>query len=187
MRHRSLLLIGAVALTARVVVVSLRPAHGTSSLHVKPAYSNFDSGSELSAKLNAAVAQELASFARDERAKKNRGEPYVDLGSRFEYLPAYGPEQKVAVSVLVGGPLIAVTPAEPSPTHGKSSHESRYLVFTYAHIGGRWVEISKPRWVTRGRGIRPSAASPFEAGNGLAAQPHSPGDPPSGKRNVNLD
>ncbi len=152
MRHRGLLFIGLAALTARTATALLRPGHQARAAHPRPAYSKPDPAGELSAQLKAAVADELVPFARDEEAKKRRGEPYVNLGSRFEYLPAYGPGRKVAISVLVGGPVLATPAASANAARSFNSEQSRHLIFTYALVDGHWIEISKPRWETRERG-----------------------------------
>jgi hypothetical protein len=165
MRHRGLLIIGLAALAARTAMLLLRPAGKIAVPHTRPAYSRPDLARELSAQLNDAVARELEPFARDQAMKKLRGEPYVDLNSKFEYAPAYGFGGRVAISVMVGGPMRTTLSGLSGVARTATSQQVRYLVFTYALVEGRWVELSKPRWETRERSLQPTHAAARQVRN----------------------
>jgi hypothetical protein len=139
-------------------MVLFRPPHRAKTPPLEFTYTKPEPTRDVAARLRATVAQELGPFARDEQAKKRRGEPYVDLDSRFEYAPTFGPSGEVAVSVQVGGKVLTPMPTGAESSRSADSEQSRYLVFTYALIGGRWVELAKPRWEVRERGWRATNA-----------------------------
>ena len=82
--------------------------------------------------------------------KKAKGQVYIDLLQKFEYLPTYGPHNHLVVSCKLGG--VEYNPVKPGTTKGLATGNLKYLVFTYALENGNWVSVSKPKWETQNLG-----------------------------------
>lgn len=90
------------------------------------------------------VSDEAGPYFDEQDRRKMDGKTYVDLQQKFEYLPNYGPHNELVVSVKLGG--AEYDPKKSGSTKGASTGTLRYLVFTYARTGNKWVEMSKPKW-----------------------------------------
>jgi hypothetical protein len=82
--------------------------------------------------------------------KKAKGQVYIDLLQKFEYLPTYGPHNHLVVSCKLGG--VEYNPVKPGTNKGLATGNLKYLVFTYALENGNWVSVSKPKWETQNLG-----------------------------------
>lgn len=82
--------------------------------------------------------------------KKAKGQVYIDLLQKFEYLPTYGPHNHLVVSCKLGG--VEYNPVKPGTAKGLATGNLKYLVFTYALDNGQWVSVSKPKWETQNLG-----------------------------------
>ena len=82
--------------------------------------------------------------------KKAKGQVYIDLLQKFEYLPTYGPHNHLVVSCKLGG--VEYNPVKPGTNKGLATGNLKYLVFTYALENGKWVSVSKPKWETQNLG-----------------------------------
>jgi hypothetical protein len=87
--------------------------------------------------------------------KKAKGQVYIDLLQKFEYLPTYGPHNHLVVSCKLGG--VEYNPVKPGTNKGLATGNLKYLVFTYALQGGQWVSVSKPKWETQNLGAAGTA------------------------------
>jgi hypothetical protein len=87
--------------------------------------------------------------------KKAKGQVYIDLLQKFEYLPTYGPHNHLVVSCKLGG--VEYNPVKPGTAKGLATGNLKYLVFTYALEGGQWVSVTKPKWETQNLGAAGAA------------------------------
>jgi hypothetical protein len=87
--------------------------------------------------------------------KKAKGQVYIDLLQKFEYLPTYGPHNHLVVSCKLGG--VEYNPVKPGTTKGLATGNLKYLVFTYALENGQWVSVTKPKWETQNLGAAGAA------------------------------
>jgi hypothetical protein len=87
--------------------------------------------------------------------KKAKGQVYIDLLQKFEYLPTYGPHNHLVVSCKLGG--VEYNPVKPGTAKGLATGNLKYLVFTYALDNGQWVSVSKPKWETQNLGAAGAA------------------------------
>jgi hypothetical protein len=87
--------------------------------------------------------------------KKAKGQVYIDLLQKFEYLPTYGPHNHLVVSCKLGG--VEYNPVKPGTNKGLATGNLKYLVFTYALENGQWVSVSKPKWETQNLGAAGTA------------------------------
>lgn len=94
--------------------------------------------------------------------KKAKGQVYIDLLQKFEYLPTYGPHNHLVVSCKLGG--VEYNPVKPGTAKGLATGNLKYLVFTYALDDGKWVSVAKPKWETQNLG----AAGAAQMRQGLA-------------------
>ena len=104
----------------------------------------------LASKLTKQVSDEAEPYLDKEDEKKSDGQTYVDLQSKFEYLPVSGPDGQMVVSVKLGGAEYQA--AKGDTGKGKATGRLKYLVFSYALNNGRWVETAKPKWETQDLG-----------------------------------
>jgi hypothetical protein len=87
----------------------------------------------------------------DQDQKKAKGQVYIDLLQKFEYLPTYGPHNHLVVSCKLGG--VEYDPSKKgSNPKGFATGKLKYLVFTYALDGGQWVSVAKPKWESQDLG-----------------------------------
>ena len=87
--------------------------------------------------------------------KKAKGQVYIALLQKFEYLPTYGPHNHLVVSCKLGG--VEYNPVKPGTTKGLATGNLKYLVFTYALENGQWVSVTKPKWETQDLGPKGAA------------------------------
>jgi hypothetical protein len=87
--------------------------------------------------------------------KKAKGQVYIDLLQKFEYLPTYGPHNHLVVSCKLGG--VEYNPVKPGTAKGLATGNLKYLVFTYALENGQWVSVTKPKWETQNLGAAGAA------------------------------
>jgi|GEM_PF-522362 hypothetical protein len=99
---------------------------------------------KLRQELSDRVSDEMQEYFAQEERKKEDKQPYVDLQTRFEYLPNWGRHGQVVVSVKLGG--VEYDPTKSGSSMGGATGRLKYLVFTYRLEHGKWVEIAKPRW-----------------------------------------
>ena len=104
----------------------------------------------LASKLTSHVSDEAEPYLDKEDEKKSDGQTYVDLQSKFEYLPTSGPDGQMVVSVKLGG--AEYQPVKGDTGKGKATGRLKYLVFSYALNKGKWVETAKPKWETQDLG-----------------------------------
>ena len=87
--------------------------------------------------------------------KKAKGQVYIDLLQKFEYLPTYGPHNHLVVSCKLGG--VEYDPSKKGTAKGLATGKLKYLVFTYALEGKEWVSVSKPKWESQDLGTAGAA------------------------------
>ncbi len=109
-----------------------------------------DLSPSLAAKLTQRVSDEAEPYLDQEDEKKSSSETYVDLQSKYEYLPNSGPDGQMIVSVKLGG--AEYQPTKGDTGKGKATGRLKYLVFSYALNNGKWVETAKPKWETQNLG-----------------------------------
>lgn len=97
--------------------------------------------------LNDKMSDEVAFYLGAEDEKHADGKPYVDLDSRFEYMPSRGAGGEYVVHAKVGG--AEYVPDKGEITKGIATGKLKYLLFAYALRHGQWVEIAKPQWHTQ--------------------------------------
>jgi hypothetical protein len=87
----------------------------------------------------------------EQDGKKAKGQIYIDLLQKFEYLPTYGPHNHLVVSCKLGG--VEYDPTKKGTAKGLATGKLKYLVFTYALDGGQWVSVAKPKWESQDLGL----------------------------------
>jgi hypothetical protein len=105
---------------------------------------------QLASRLTEQLSDEAEPYLDHEDEKHTSGETYVDLQSKFEYLPSTGSDGRMVVSAKLGG--AEYQPVKGAAGKGKATGKLKYLVFSYALDNGKWVEINKPRWETQDLG-----------------------------------
>ena len=91
----------------------------------------------------------------EQEQKKAKGQVYIDLLQKFEYLPTYGPHNHLVVSCKLGG--VEYDPSKKGTAKGLATGKLKYLVFTYALEGKEWVSVSKPKWESQDLGTAGAA------------------------------
>ncbi len=99
---------------------------------------------KLQKELSERVSDEMQDYFAKEERKKEDKQPYVDLQTKFEYLPNWGRNGQVVVSVKMGG--VEYDPSNGGSSKGAATGRLKYLVFTYELEHNKWVEIARPRW-----------------------------------------
>lgn len=121
-----------------VAAVAARGADLRRSRHPK------DLSPQLKEQLVDTLSERAQAFIAAEERKREERKPYVDLQTKFEYLPNPAIGGNTVVSVKLGGavydPTSRVTPK------GAATGKLKYLVLTYSLVKGKWVEIKKPKW-----------------------------------------
>ena len=101
--------------------------------------------------LDEKVSEDAGPYLDQEDRNKMDGKPYTDFVPKFEYLPNYGPDGQLStVSVKLGG--AEYDPTNKATTKGAATGKLKYLVFSYAREGSKWVELSKPKWESQDLG-----------------------------------
>ncbi|HVA77500.1 MAG TPA: hypothetical protein VNF27_06370 [Candidatus Binataceae bacterium] len=98
----------------------------------------------LQRSLSDKVSDEAGPYLDEQDQRKNEKKTYVDLQQKFEYLPTYGPHHQLTCSVKLGG--AEYDPNKPGSSKGAATGTLKYLVFSYALVNGKWVEMAKPKW-----------------------------------------
>lgn len=110
---------------------------------------------DLSPALQQSLRDKLSDVAEpyfsEQDEKKAKGQQYIDLQQKFEYLPTYGPHNHLVVSCKLGG--VEYDPAKPGTAKGLATGKLKYLVFTYALDGKQWVSVAKPKWESQNLGV----------------------------------
>lgn len=96
------------------------------------------------------VSEDAGPYLDKEDEKKNSGQPYTDLQQKFEYLPTYGPGGSLSCSVKLGG--AEYDPKSKASSKGAATGKLKYLVFSYAREGNKWVGMGKPKWESQDLG-----------------------------------
>ena len=97
------------------------------------------------------VSEDAGPYLDQEDRNKMDGKSYTDFVPKFEYLPNYGPDGSLStVSVKLGG--AEYDPKSKATTKGAATGKLKYLVFSYTRQGGRWIELSKPKWESQDLG-----------------------------------
>lgn len=109
-----------------------------------------DLPAKLQQSLQDKVSEDAYPYLDKEDEKKNSGKPYTDLQEKFEYLPTYGPGGSVSCSVKLGG--AEYDPKSKASSKGSATGKLKYLVFSYAREGNKWVQMGKPKWESQDLG-----------------------------------
>jgi hypothetical protein len=143
-------ILGAVALAAAL----------SFSLHASPANAYDLQHARAQKDLTPALQQSLQDKLSDvsgpyfdeQDEKKAKGQVYIDLLQKFEYLPTYGPHNHLVVSCKLGG--VEYDPSKKGGTaKGFATGKLKYLVFTYALENRQWVSVAKPKWESQDLGV----------------------------------
>jgi hypothetical protein len=103
------------------------------------------------------VSEDAGPYLDQEDRNKMDGKLYTDFVPKFEYLPNYGPDGQLStVSVKLGG--AEYDPKSKATSKGAATGKLKYLVFSYARQGSKWVEISKPKWESQDLGKQAAKA-----------------------------
>jgi len=97
------------------------------------------------------LSEEAGPYFDEQDKRKADKETYIDLQQKFEYLPTYGPHRQITVSAKLGG--VEYDPTKPGSSKGAATGTLKYLVFTYALHGSKWVEVAKPKWEMQNLGV----------------------------------
>jgi hypothetical protein len=146
---KTIVTINAAALAAAFLLLAALPVHAVDFRHPRAMR---DLSPALLQSLEDKLSEEAGSYFNAEDDKKAKGQHYVDLQQKFEYLPNYGPHGQLIVSAKMGG--AEYDPSKPGSSKGASTGTLKYLVFTYALSKGKWSEVSKPRWESQSLGAK---------------------------------
>jgi hypothetical protein len=91
-------------------------------------------------------------YFSEQDANKAKGQKYLDLQQKFEYLPTYGPHNQLTVSCKMGGVEYDLS-KKGGTAKGLATGVLKYLVLTYALQGGKWVQVAKPKWESQDLGV----------------------------------
>lgn len=130
-----------------------------------------DLSPQLKEQLADTLSDRTETFFAAEQRKHEEGKPYVDLQSKFEYLPSPSLNGNTVVSAKLGG--AEYNPASHATPKGAATGKLKYLVLTYALVKGKWVEIRKPKWEVQdlgAEGAKKMTASAERASARRAAQ-----------------
>ncbi len=147
---KNLRILGAVALAAALSFsLEAPPAHAVDLRHAR-------AQKDLTPALEQSLQDKLSDVAEpyfdEQDEKKGKGQIYIDLQQKFEYLPTYGPHNHLVVSCKLGG--VEYDPTKKGGTaKGLATGKLKYLVFTYALDDGKWVSVAKPKWESQDLGI----------------------------------
>jgi hypothetical protein len=146
---KNLKILSAVALSAALsFAMRAAPAHAMDLRHAR-------AQKDLSPALQQSLQDKLSDVAEpyfaEQDEKKAKGQVYIDLQQKFEYLPTYGPHNNLVVSCKLGG--VEYDPNKKGTAKGLATGKLKYLVFTYALDGGKWVPVAKPKWESQDLGV----------------------------------
>ena len=125
------------------------PAHAMDLRHAR---AQKDLTPALQQSLEDQLSEVTEPYFSEQDEKKAKGQVYIDLLQKFEYLPTYGPHNKLTVSCKLGG--VEYDPSKKGGTaKGLATGKLKYLVFTYALQNGKWVSVAKPKWESQDLGV----------------------------------
>ena len=147
---KTLNIVSAVVITAALSFsMYARPAHAYDLQHAR---AQKDLTPALQQSLEDKLSDVTEPYFDEQDEKKSHGQIYIDLQQKFEYLPTYGPHHQLVVSCKLGG--VEYDPSKKGGTaKGLATGKLKYLVFTYALEGGKWVSVAKPKWESQDLGI----------------------------------
>ena len=150
---KTLKILSAVALAAALFF----PAQASHAQHMdlQHARAQKDLTPALQQSLQDKLSDVSGPYFDEQDEKKAKGQVYIDLLQKFEYLPTYGPHNHLVVSCKLGG--VEYNPVKPGTNKGLATGNLKYLVFTYALNNGQWVSVSKPKWETQNLGAAGTA------------------------------
>ena len=151
-------ILGAVALAAAF----LFPLNAARAYDLQHARAQKDLTPALQQSLEDKLSDVSGPYFDEQSEKKAKGQVYIDLLQKFEYLPTYGPHNHLVVSCKLGG--VEYDPSKKGTAKGLATGNLKYLVFTYALQDGKWVSVAKPKWETQNLG----AAGAAQMRQGLA-------------------
>jgi hypothetical protein len=150
---KNLKILSAVALAAALFF----PAQASRAQHMdlQHARAQKDLTPALQQSLQDKLSDVTGPYFDEQDEKKAKGQVYIDLLQKFEYLPTYGPHNHLVVSCKLGG--VEYNPVKPGTTKGLATGNLKYLVFDYALENGQWVSVAKPKWETQNLGAAGTA------------------------------
>jgi hypothetical protein len=150
---KTLKILSAVALAAAFFFpLNVSPANAYDLQHAR---AQKDLTRALQQSLEDKLSDVTGPYFDEQDQKKAKGQVYIDLLQKFEYLPTYGPHNHLVVSCKLGG--VEYNPVKPGTTKGLATGNLKYLVFTYALENGQWVSVTKPKWETQNLGAAGAA------------------------------
>ena len=150
---KNLKILSAVAIAA-ALFFSLN-ASGAHAADLRHARAQKDLTPALQQSLQDKLSDVTGPYFDEQDEKKAKGQVYIDLLQKFEYLPTYGPHNHLVVSCKLGG--VEYNPVKPGTAKGLATGKLKYLVFTYALEGKEWVSVSKPKWESQDLGAAGTA------------------------------
>src|SRR6202046_2522572 len=139
---KNLKILSAVALAAALFFSLNRPR--AAAFAFQHARAQKDLTPALQQSLQDKLSDVTGPYFDEQDEKKAKGQVYIDLLQKFEYLPTYGPHNHLVVSCKLGG--VEYDPSKKGTAKGLATGKLRYLVFTYALDGGQWASGAKPKW-----------------------------------------
>jgi hypothetical protein len=146
---KNLKMFSAVALAAALSFsLDARRAHAMDLQHAR---AQKDLTPALEQSLQDKLSDVAEPYFNEQDEKKAKGQVYLDLQQKFEYLPTYGPHNHLVVSCKLGG--VEYDPTKKGTAKGLATGKLKYLVFTYELDGKQWVSITKPKWESQDLGV----------------------------------
>jgi hypothetical protein len=146
---KNLKIVSAVALAAALsFAMRIAPAHAMDLQHAR---AQRDLSPALQQSLQDKLSDVAGPYFDEQDEKKAKGQIYIDLQQKFEYLPTYGPNHRLVVSCKLGG--VEYDPTKKGTAKGLATGKLKYLVFTYALDGRNWVPVAKPKWESQDLGV----------------------------------
>ena len=150
---KNLMTLSAVALAAALFFpLNASRAHAMDLRHAR---AQKDLTPALQESLQDKLSDVSGPYFDEQDQKKAKGQVYIDLLQKFEYLPTYGPHNHLVVSCKLGG--VEYDPSKKGTAKGLATGKLKYLVFTYALEGREWVSVSKPKWESQDLGAAGAA------------------------------
>jgi hypothetical protein len=146
---KNLKIFGAVALAAALFFPLNAPL--SHAMDLQHARAQKDLSPALQQSLQDKLSDVTGPYFDEQDEKKAKGQIYIDLLQKFEYLPTYGPHNHLVVSCKLGG--VEYDPTKKGTAKGLATGKLKYLVFTYALDGGQWVSVAKPKWESQDLGL----------------------------------
>jgi hypothetical protein len=144
---KKLKILSAVALAAALFF----PLNAARAYDLRHARAQKDLSPAMQQSLEDKLSDVTGPYFDEQEQKKAKGQIYIDLLQKFEYLPTYGPHNHLVVSCKLGG--VEYDPTKKGTAKGLATGKLKYLVFTYALENGQWVSVSKPKWESQDLGV----------------------------------